>query len=345
MASLSVKDIYKSYNNKDVISSLSCHINDGEYFVLMGESGCGKSTFLRIIAGLEAPDTGEIFLSGENLTSTPPQERNVSFVFQNYALWPHLKVKDNISFSLDVRKIKGKDKEERVQKIAHLTKIFSELDKYPDELSGGQQQRVSLARGLIYSPTLLLLDEPLSNLDPSLRESMRHELKKIQRELSITTIHVTHDREEALTLADRIGIMKHGQLIQIGTPEELYHEPQSLYVATLLGECNLIQGEVMNSITVKTPLGIFTTKPHKFSGQVSLLVRPKAFLLNREHENCFTADIISQEYFGDQYKFTASKNGITIIGFSPRKISSSTVSLSVLSENVHVVCNNTRELS
>lgn len=240
MAYLSIQNIRKKFNKIEVLKGINLDINKGEFICFLGPSGCGKTTLLRIIAGLEKNDSGVILVDEKNITHLEPSERNLSMVFQSYALFPNMTVYENIEYGLK-KKIKDKDlrtkKIEEVLKLVNLEHISS---KYPDEMSGGQQQRVSLARAIALEPNILLLDEPLSALDAKVRENLRKEIKDIQRKLGITTIMVTHDQEEALTMADRIAVMNGGEIVQFGTPKEIYSSPKDIFVADFIGKINFI---------------------------------------------------------------------------------------------------------
>jgi len=217
-------------------------IKDGEFFTFLGPSGCGKTTTLRIIAGLEYPDEGSIIFDDRDITELPSYERNTGMVFQNYALWPHMNVYENIAYGLKVRNTPSSEIKERVQEVLDLVKLPGLGDRFPNQLSGGQQQRVALARVLVVNPSVLLLDEPLSNLDAKLRVEMREEIKEIQRELGITTVYVTHDQEEAMAISDRLAIQSEGIIRQVGTPRQVYNEPNNLFIATFIGRGNLLSG-------------------------------------------------------------------------------------------------------
>jgi multiple sugar transport system ATP-binding protein len=235
MARVAVKDLVKKFGRVTAVDHVSFEVRDGEFLVLLGPSGCGKTTTLRLIAGLERPDAGEIYIGDRLVNDLPPKDRDVAMVFQNYALYPHMKVYDNIAFPLKIRGLPREEIERRVREVAALLHIQELLDRYPRQLSGGQQQRVALARALVRQPQVFLLDEPLSNLDAKLRVYMRAELKRLQRELGVTTIYVTHDQAEAMTMADRIAVMNEGKIMQIAEPQELYHKPANIFVAGFVG--------------------------------------------------------------------------------------------------------------
>ncbi|HDI02270.1 MAG TPA: ABC transporter ATP-binding protein [Ignisphaera sp.] len=232
MSSVRLEHITKIFPpNVIAVNDANFEVSKGEFFVLLGPSGCGKTTTLRIIAGLEKPTKGRVFIDNEDVTDLPPRKRDVAMVFQTWALYPHMKVYDNIAFPLKLRKVPMNEIDRKVREVARLLRIEELLDRYPRQLSGGQQQRVALARALVRNPRVWLMDEPLSNLDALLRVQMRAELKKLQKELKITTIYVTHDQVEAMTMADRIAVMNAGRVLQIGTPHEIYHKPKMKFVA------------------------------------------------------------------------------------------------------------------
>ena len=237
---IDVREAHKSFGNVHALAGVSLHVKDNEFFTLLGPSGCGKTTLLRIIAGFEQPDSGTVALFGEDMTGLPPYQRQINTVFQHYALFPHMTVTDNVSFGL--RRLKKPENE--VQRITAdmlaLVKMSDVANRHPAQLSGGQQQRVALARALAPHPKVLLLDEPLSALDLKLRQAMRLELKKLQRETGITFVLVTHDQDEALVMSDRIAVMEKGKIRQIGTPEDVYEHPANSYVADFIGEANLL---------------------------------------------------------------------------------------------------------
>jgi len=241
---LELKGITKKFGSFTAVQDFNIAMRKGEFLSFLGPSGCGKTTTLRMIAGFIEPTEGDIFIQGRKVTELPPYKRNIGMVFQNYALFPHLTVFDNISFGLRYRKVAKPDVKGLVDEMLELVELPGLGERKPAELSGGQQQRVALARALIIKPKVLLMDEPLSNLDAKLREGLRIELRQIQKELGITTVFVTHDQEEALTLSDRIAVMDQGRVTQIGTPHEIYETPQSTFEASFIGQSNLFQSRV-----------------------------------------------------------------------------------------------------
>ena len=243
---LQLKNLYKKYQNNTVVNNFNINVEKGELISILGPSGCGKTTTLRMIAGFIVPTSGEIFLSEERITDYPPEIRPVSTVFQNYALFPHLTVYENIEYGLRYplkvgKKLNKKEKKERTQKMINLVNLKGLENRRIDQLSGGQQQRVALARSLVLEPKVLLLDEPLSNIDTKLRETVRNEIKKIQKELGITMIFVTHDQEEAMSISDRIIVINEGNIEQIGTPREIYTFPETVFVAEFIGKANIME--------------------------------------------------------------------------------------------------------
>ena len=265
--SLELKNIKKSFQEgEDVLESICLTAKKGEFVTLLGSSGCGKTTTLRIIAGLEQPDSGQVFLNGKDVTSLEPNQRNVNTVLQNYALFPHMNVADNIGYGLKLKKTSKAEISRRVKEMLELVQLSGFEKRKPSELSGGQRQRVAIARALVNNPEVLLLDEPLGALDLQLRRAMQHELKRLQKKLGITFIYITHDQEEAINMSDTIAVMNHGRFEQIGTPDEIYNHPKTSYVAMFVGNANILTGVVesvdpertdgaSDQITVRTDAG------------------------------------------------------------------------------------------
>lgn len=248
MADITIKNLTKRFGKITAVENLSLHVKDKEFLVILGPSGCGKTTTLRCIAGLETPDEGEIYIGGELVNDLSPADRDIAMVFQNYALYPHMTAYDNIAYPLKMRKYSKHEINKRVKEVARLLKIEHLLNKKPRQLSGGEQQRVALGRAIVRQPKAFLMDEPLSNLDAKLRLYMRAELKRLQKELGITTIYVTHDQAEAMTMADRILIMNKGKLQQLDEPEIIYSKPANVFVASFIGSppMNLIDVSIVN---------------------------------------------------------------------------------------------------
>ena len=254
---IEVRDVVKRFGRTVALRGVTLSIERGELFAILGPSGCGKTTLLRIIAGFEIPDEGRVYIGGRDVTDVPPDKRGTVMVFQNWALWPHMTVYENIAFGLRLRKLPEDEVRRRVKWVLELLGLEGFEKRYPGQLSGGQQQRVALARALAVQPQVLLLDEPLSNLDAKLRLKLRGELKKLQRQLGITMVYVTHDQEEAMSLADRMAVMRDGQIEQVGSPTELYRRPGTLFTAVFLGRTSLVLGKVLESRedTVKVKVG------------------------------------------------------------------------------------------
>ena len=241
--SLEIKEIKKSFTEEEaVLDNISLKISKGEFITLLGSSGCGKTTTLRIIAGLEQPDAGSVWLDGREVTGLEPNQRNVNTVFQNYALFPHMNVAENIGYGLKLKKVPKSEIRKKVSQMLELVQLEGYEKRKPSELSGGQKQRVAIARALVNNPEVLLLDEPLGALDLQLRRAMQIELKHLQKKLGITFIYITHDQEEAINMSDRIAVMKDGRIEQIGTPDEIYNHPKTSYVATFVGNANILKG-------------------------------------------------------------------------------------------------------
>ncbi len=298
---LSINNLSKTYSIHTAIKSVNVEVHQGEFLAIVGPSGCGKSTLLKSIAGLETPDTGEIILdnrvifSASNKIDISPEKREVALVFQNYALWPHFNIYKNIAYPLMIRKIPKTIIKEKVTKYLKLVRLIDKENRYPHELSGGEQQRVSLARALIMSPKLLLLDEPFSNLDAKLREMMQIELKKIHLNLGLTIVHVTHDQSEAMELADRIVVMNEGQIIQSGTPQDIYRHPSSCFIANFIGKTNLLYSD--NQATTDLFFKICINNNFgSIPGKV-LSIRPEEIKLD-SHNGDFKATVIQTIYHG-----------------------------------------------
>jgi len=254
MAEVRVQNLNKSFGELKAVNNVSFHAKSGEFLFLLGPSGCGKTTSLRTIAGLEEQDSGKVLVGGKDVSDTPVHKRNLGFVFQNYALFPHMTVRQNIEFGLRMKKINKRYYREKVSEILSLVGLEGYEDRKPDQLSGGEKQRIALCRTLVLDPQVLLLDEPLSNLDAKLRKRMRVELENIQNKLGLTTIHVTHDQEEALAMADRIILMNNGSIVQEGTPPEIYEKPLNGFVADFMGQVNCYRGKVVKVTDNKVAL-------------------------------------------------------------------------------------------
>jgi iron(III) transport system ATP-binding protein len=322
----------KEAKSIQVLKDVSFEIQAGEIFTLLGPSGCGKSTTLRSVAGLETPDEGRIGISGRTVfdgskkLSLDPQDRHLSMVFQSYAIWPHLNVFKNVSFPLEVqrgkKKVSRKEISERVERVLEAVDLGRYIDRSAVKLSGGQQQRLALARAMVTQPDLLLLDEPLSNLDAKLRESMRLELKKLQHQLGLTSIYVTHDQGEALAMSSRIAVMNEGRIVQIGTPREIYQNPNSPFVAQFVGTSNVLEGTVTavaeGLVQLMTPAGQLSTATHysaKVGDEVTLLIRPEDIVIHdaearSNYPNGWVGKVLAGAYVGEAVDYIADVNGI-----------------------------------
>jgi len=303
---LRCEHLTKRYGKTPVLHGVSFSVKEREVFFLLGPSGCGKTTILRIICGFVAPDRGKVFLRGKEITDTPAHLRRVGLVFQNYALWPHLTVWENVAYGLRVRGLPGNELTERVERMLSLTGMSSFANHYPSQLSGGQQQRVALCRTLVTEPDILLLDEPLSNLDAKLRETMREEIRSIQKTTGVTMVYVTHDQKEALSLGTRIAVLNEGQIVQTGTSDELYFEPAHEFVAGFIGTMNFFDGTVAGErsdyLVVETQEGIFlcAKRVQLAQGQrVRVGFRPEVPLLREEQYNTIRGVISSVEHRGE----------------------------------------------
>lgn len=282
---LEIKNIEMSFSNENVLNNINLDIFENEFVTLLGPSGCGKTTLLNIIGGFIKQKSGDVLLYGDSLNNIPPYKREVNTVFQNYSLFPHLNVFDNIAFGLRNKKVDEKVIKEEVAKVLKLVKLTGYEKRNIKELSGGQKQRVAIARAVINKPKVLLLDEPLSALDLKLRQDMQYELKDLQKSLGITFVFVTHDQEEALTMSDKIVVMKDGDILQIGTPEEVYNNPQNYFVANFIGESNIIKSVVRdNSVSVMDKEYKIDTTGFNESEIVELVVRPEdIYVVDKEH--------------------------------------------------------------
>ena len=275
-----VDGLVKRFGSSTAVDHADLTVTDGELFTLLGPSGCGKTTLLRLIAGFTQPDAGEIRFGDRVVSGLPPFARNIGMVFQNYALWPHMTVADNVSYGLRLRKIPAAAIRARLDEGLRKVNLRGLESRYPGQLSGGQQQRVALARALVLEPDILLLDEPLSNLDAKIRVQVRAEIRQLQLALRITTIYVTHDQEEALSLSDRVAVMKDGRIVQIGAPRELYERPRTRFVADFVGTNNLVVGEVMErrgqELVVRTGVGALRAFPNgSVAARCVLAIRPE----------------------------------------------------------------------
>ena len=319
MATLNVSNVSKTYpNGHKALFSVDVEINDGEFVVLVGPSGCGKSTLMRMIAGLEDVTGGDISIDGTCVNEADPADRNIAMVFQNYALYPHMTVYNNMAYGLKNRGTPKDEIEKRVTDAAKLLGIEEYLPRSPRQLSGGQRQRVAMGRAIVRKPSVFLFDEPLSNLDAKLRNQMRVEIRKLQRSLEVTTVYVTHDQVEAMTMADRIVVLNAGKVEQIGTPSEIYHQPASTFVAEFIGSppMNLLNAshDGKGTITLADGQSVSTTKKDLPSGEILLGIRPeKIELTARKSKKTITVKLELIEELGAGRLLHCSSNGETLI--------------------------------
>ncbi|KPJ86855.1 MAG: iron ABC transporter ATP-binding protein [Spirochaetes bacterium DG_61] len=327
MARVIVQEVTKKYGNTVAVSDFSIEIEDGEFFTLLGPSGCGKTTLLRCIAGFINVTKGKIFI-GDRLVSSedqksfiPPEKRNLGMVFQSYAVWPHMNVFGNVAYPLKIKRLPEKEIKSRVRSTLELLKLGEFEKRYPNELSGGQQQRVALGRALIMNPDVLLLDEPLSNLDAKLREEMRFELKELQKRIGVTIVYVTHDQSEAMVMSKRIVVMNEGRVHQIGTPNEIYKNPHDEFVASFIGKSNFIDGELVgkhnNIFAIKIEGGYVINVQMLEDIQkkdLTVMIRHHNVEISRiKLENSIPATIKLTTYLGDQFIYEISLGKTTLI--------------------------------
>jgi len=320
---LQIKNITKNFGSVTAVDNVSLDIGQEEFVCILGPSGCGKTTLLRLIAGLEEADQGELFIDGENLINVAAQHRNFGIVFQSYSLFPNMTIAENIGYGLSIRKIDKTQIDKRVKQLLEQVHLSDQSEKLPHLLSGGQQQRVALARALAVDPKLLLLDEPLSALDAKVRKTLRIEIREVQKTLGIPTVMVTHDQEEAMTMADRIVCMKDGRIEQVGTPSELYNHPQTAFVANFLGSMNVLD-DLLNKDSHSPLKTNFTLKQNESIG-----IRPESVIVHRDKNslnsnNCYPAIINKIENLGSTSHIQASIDDLPILveqnGFTDYKV-------------------------
>ena len=327
MTAVRFENLVKQFGATVALRDINLTIEAGELFFLLGPSGCGKSTLLRCVAGLHEPTSGRIFFNDRDVTSLPTQKRNAVMCFQSYALWPHMTVRENVRFGLEIQKADAADREARVDEVLRLVQMESLADRKPNQLSGGQQQRVALARALVVRPACLLLDEPLSNLDARLRLEMRGEIRRICRQARLTTIYVTHDQKEALSIADRMAILRDGVIEQVGRPQEVYLRPDNRFVAHFMGETNFLEGRVEaidgQVARVRTEAGVVgaAVNGHARQGaRVTLSIRPEVIHLGEapaDAANRLTGAVHDTVYLGEvaQHLFTTRPGGASLRAF------------------------------
>jgi iron(III) transport system ATP-binding protein len=336
MISIRIQKLTKRFGTVTALHHLDLTIEPGELFFLLGPSGCGKTTLLRSMAGFYIPEEGTIMFGDEDVTRLAPHKRNTGMMFQSYALWPHMTVAENVAFGLEERKVERSEIKRRVGEALESVRMGQYAERRPNQLSGGQQQRVALARALVIRPRCLLLDEPLSNLDAKLRLEMRTEIRRVCKEFKLTTVYVTHDQKEALSISDRMAILEGGRILQVGTPREIYRRPARKTVAHFIGETDFIEGKVVavaaGRITVQTAIGQFegvagdTQATVSVNDVVTLSIRPECWKLSREapRQNAVKGNIGEAVYLGEvaQYDFVTGSTTLKIFELNPRFLGS-----------------------
>ena len=334
MISIEVRKLTKRFGATVALDDVDLNIAPGELFFLLGPSGCGKTTLLRSIAGFNEPESGEIFFGADRVTNLPPHKRNTGMVFQSYALWPHMTVGENVAFGLKERKLPKAEVTERVAKVLKAVHMGDFAARKPNQLSGGQQQRTALARALVIRPRCLLLDEPLSNLDAKLRNEMRLEIRRVCKAHNLTTIYVTHDQKEALSIADRLAILNEGKVLQVGNPQEVYRRPMNRFVAHFIGEANFLNGTVVDAAggtaLLETEIGhvsgvigasVVNLEPGM---EACAVIRPESFKIEsfQTEENCFRGRVGESTYFGEvaQYEFQCDVVKLKVYELNPRSM-------------------------
>lgn len=303
---VTIRNVVKRFDDFTAVNKVNISIEKGEFFTLLGPSGCGKTTLLRMIAGFHKIDDGEILFDEKRINNVDAHKRDIGMVFQNYAIFPHMTVEENVAYGLKAKKFPKADIARKTEEALELVQISALAKRKPSELSGGQQQRVALARAFVIEPSVLLMDEPLSNLDAKLRVQMRTIIKKLQKRLDITTIYVTHDQEEALAISGKIAVMKDGNIMQIGTPEEIYKKPQNEFVAGFIGTSNFLDGEVVSqgndlAACIKMKSGAMFEIPlkKKYTGAVKISVRPEEFRIMENPKFAIQGKILISTFLGD----------------------------------------------
>jgi iron(III) transport system ATP-binding protein len=334
MISIKVTSLTKSFGETVALDDVDLQIEPGELFFLLGPSGCGKTTLLRSLAGFNQPEKGDIYFGTERVNDVPAHKRNTGMVFQSYALWPHMTVAENVAFGLKEQKLPKADIKTRTSEALAAVHMGEYATRKPNQLSGGQQQRIALARALVVRPHCLLLDEPLSNLDAKLRNEMRLEIRRVCKDYQLTTVYVTHDQKEALSVADRLAVFDKGRVLQVGKPQEVYRRPQTRFVANFIGEANFIEGKVIDigggMASLETPMGVITGTVAQSAvdlepGMPALsVIRPESFKIETfpAEENCFPGKVGAATYFGEiaQYQFHCGSSELKVFELNPRVI-------------------------
>lgn len=337
---IELKKITKTFDDQQVLRGIDLNIHENEFLTLLGPSGCGKTTLLRIIGGFEDADNGQVFFNGIEISTLPPYKREINTVFQKYALFPHLNVFDNIAFGLNIKKIKKDVIKQKVEKMLKLVGLSGFEKRDVKSLSGGQQQRVAIARALVNEPKVLLLDEPLGALDAKLRKEMQTELKKIQMEVGITFIYVTHDQEEALSMSDTVVVMNNGEIQQIGTPTDIYNEPENRFVASFIGDSNIIEGNMIRDCLVKFDDIEFecVDKGFKPDEEVEIVLRPEDIDIVEPENSKLKGTVVSVVFKGVHYEITVRTDKRDyIVQTTDYHEVGLTVGLTFFPEDIHVM--------
>ena len=337
---IELKNITKAFDDNVVLDDFSLTVNENEFITLLGPSGCGKTTTLRIVGGFERPDSGRVFFEGKDITDVPPNKRHINTVFQKYALFPHMNVGDNVAFGL---RIKGMSDSRIREKVKYGLKMVN-LDGFErrriESLSGGQQQRVAMARAIVNEPKVLLLDEPLGALDLKLRQEMHYELIRLKNELGITFIYVTHDQEEALTMSDKVVVMNGGYIQQMGTPEEIYNEPENAFVADFIGDSNIIDGTMVEDYNVRICDTVFPCIDEGFGRNrpVDVVIRPEDLIIGKPGQGKLDGEVIHNVFIGVHYEMEILAGGYEWLVQNTVSFPVGTkVSLDVLPENIQIM--------
>lgn len=337
---IEIKNIYKKFEDDLILNNLSLNIKQGEFITLLGASGCGKTTTLRILAGFLTPDSGEVIFEGKNINSIPPYKRNINTVFQKYSLFPNMDVFENIAFGLKIKKVNKEEIKRRVTEMLRLVNLQGYEKRSVESLSGGQQQRIAIARALVNEPKVLLLDEPLGALDLKLRQGMQVELKKIQQRVGITFVYVTHDQEEALSMSDKIVVMNNGIIQQIGSPVDIYNEPKNRFVADFIGESNIIDGIIHEDFSVSFSGKDFVCVDKGFNKdeKVDVVIRPEDIELVGVEDGMLVGKVESVVFKGVHYEMTVKVEGYKyLIQSTMLKEVGDNVGLKIIPENIHIM--------
>ena len=337
---IDLKGISKEYDGTTVLKDINLYVRKKEFVTLLGPSGCGKTTTLRIIGGFEYPTTGEVYFEGKEISALPPYKRRVNTVFQKYALFPHLNVRDNIAFGLKLKKVPKKEIDKKVDRMLELVNLKGYGKRHVDQLSGGQQQRIAIARALVNEPEVLLLDEPLGALDLKLRKEMQLELKNMQQQLGITFIYVTHDQEEALTMSDTIVVMRDGKILQIGDPKRIYDEPANAFVADFIGESNILKGTMIKDELVHFAGHDFVCVDSGFgeNAPVDVVIRPEDIMIVGEDIGQLTGTVQSVLFKGVHYEMMVSTGETTFkVHSTTMQPQGSTAGINIVPFNIHIM--------